>query len=275
MTDHRDYLLGTDAAEELRLGTQHRLWAESAVAIWERAGIRVGSRVLDLGSGPGFAALDIAQLVGPEGRVLGIEGNEGFAQSFRRRAEALGTPWAKVITGDLHELSNLLESEHEPFDVAYSRWVPCFLADPASVVRQAAEALKPGGRLAIQDYFGYTGMCLAPRRPIFERIVQAMGELWNETGNLDVMGDMPRFIRNAGLEMIDFRMVHRIARPSDPIWDWPSIFWPNFLPRVVEAGRLSQAEMDEFMAVWTEASQDPDTFMMLPPVFEAVAIKPE
>ena len=274
MSDHNDYLLGTDAAEERRLGMQHRLWAESAVAIWERAGTRVGSRVLDLGSGPGFAAMDIAQLVGPDGYVLGIEGNTGFAQSYRARTEALGVPWAEVITGDLHDLSKLLASTDEPFDVAYSRWVPCFLKDPASVIRQAAEALRPGGRLAIQDYFGYTGMCLAPRRPIFERIVQAMGELWNETGNLDVMGDMPRFLREAGMELTDFRMVHRVARPSDPIWDWPSIFWPNFLPRVVESGSLTQGEADEFNAVWAEASQDPDTFMMLPPVFEAVAVKP-
>jgi SAM-dependent methyltransferase len=275
MSDSKDYLLGTDEAETQRLGMQHRLWAESAVSVWERAGIRVGSNVLDLGSGPGFIAADIAELVGPDGSVLGIEGSPLFVEQFDNRMSALNLPWAKVIEGDLHDLTELLGDRAGTFDVAYSRWVPCFLEDPGVVIKQAADALAPGGRLAIQDYFSYDTMRLAPRVSVFEEVIAAITEMWNQTGDLDVMGDMPRHMRKAGLEVIELEVVHRIARPSDPIWDWPTIFWPNFIPRVVEAGAITQQTADEFHKAWADASKNPDAFIMLPPVFEAIAVKPQ
>jgi len=275
MSNSKDYLLGTDEAETQRLGMQHRLWAESAVSVWERAGVRVGSHILDLGSGPGFIASDLAELVGPDGSILGVEGSPLFVEQFRDRMNALNLPWAEIVEGDLHDLTELIGDRAGTFDVAYSRWVPCFLEEPGVVIKQAAAALKPGGRLAIQDYFSYDTLRLAPRVPVFEQVIAAITKMWNQTGDLDVMGDMPRYMREAGLELVELDAVHRIARPSEPIWDWPTIFWPNFIPRVVESGAITQQTADEFHKAWADATNNPDAFIMLPPVFEAIAVKPK
>src|ERR1051325_2260083 len=71
MAMERDYVLGTNEEELARLGLQHRIWRPVALACWQKAGITIGSRVLDLGAGPGYAATDLAEIVGPNGKVVG------------------------------------------------------------------------------------------------------------------------------------------------------------------------------------------------------------
>jgi len=273
MPTTEDYLLGTDDVESVRLGVQHRLWATQAAAIWERACVRPGSRVLDVGCGPGFAGADLAQLVGPGGRVLGVEGSPDFVEQFGERMRSNGFEHASAIQGDIHELDELLTDERGAFDVAYARWVLCFSQDPATVIQGMANALKPGGRIAIQDYFAYSGIKLAPKNDDFQRGIAATSEFWGTHGDLDVMGDAPRMLREAGFELESFEVVQRIARPTNQIWTWPTIFWPSFIPRVVDAGFLSEDEAKAFYRAWDEASENPDAFLLLPPVFEAVAVK--
>ena len=84
------YLLGTDPEEGRRLETQHRLWAEAARDLWDRAEFGTGARLLDLGCGPGFAALELAARVGAEGRVLAVDESRRFIDALVREAGRLG-----------------------------------------------------------------------------------------------------------------------------------------------------------------------------------------
>src|SRR2546421_1314466 len=83
-----DYVLGTGADESVRLGLQHRLWSAATHLLWERAGIQPGQTVLDLGCGPGHAALDLAQIVGPTGRVIAIDESASFLKQVHDQALA-------------------------------------------------------------------------------------------------------------------------------------------------------------------------------------------
>src|SRR5437899_9002239 len=77
-TAERDYVLGTHDEEIARLGLQHRVWRPHVLECWRRAGITLGSRVLDVGAGPGYATVDLAEIVGPSGRVLALERSSRF-----------------------------------------------------------------------------------------------------------------------------------------------------------------------------------------------------
>src|SRR6266581_9426461 len=59
----RDYVLGTHDEELARLGLQHRVWLPVVLDCWHRAGVTVGKRVLDVGAGPGYATVDLAEIV--------------------------------------------------------------------------------------------------------------------------------------------------------------------------------------------------------------------
>jgi hypothetical protein len=51
MATERDYVLGTHDEEIARLGLQHRVWRPVVLECWQKAGITVGSRELDVGAG--------------------------------------------------------------------------------------------------------------------------------------------------------------------------------------------------------------------------------
>ena len=87
------------------------------------------------------------------------------------------------------------------------------------------------------------------------------------------MGKVPAALRRAGFRVTCFESTQRIAFPGSPLWAWPDSFWPSIIPRVVESGHLSQPDADAFFRLWREASQDPDRFIAVPPVYDAIAIK--
>lgn len=269
-----DYLLGTDHIESVRLGIQHRLWSAHAALVWERGGIGPGSRVLDIGPGPGYAAADLAELVGPRGCVLGVEGSPAYAEQFARRMSSLGHAHASVRVGDVHRLAEVLGSEAGTFDAAYARWLFCFSPDPGGLTGQIARCLRPGGRLILQDYFNWRAMTIAPRRPEFTRVIEGIVAYWEgHEGSNDVMGAMPRHLREQGFRLEHFEAVQRLARPGEPLWAWPDSFWPSIVPRVVAAGYLTRDDAVAFAAVWAGTSADPDAFMVVPAVYNAVAVR--
>src|SRR3954470_23212285 len=88
MTTERDYVLGTHEEELARLGLQHRVWRPIALDCWQRAGITLGSRVLDVGAGPGYATADLAEIVGPNGSVVALERSTNFIRALEGRCRA-------------------------------------------------------------------------------------------------------------------------------------------------------------------------------------------
>lgn len=268
------YVLGVDELESNRLGLQHRLWSASAHHLWERARIQPGMAVLDVGCGPGFATIDLAEIVGTGGHVVGVDESPLFLKQLHDRSASRKLHNVERVLGDVQQLESLLPNAADSFDAAYARWVLCFVADPDSVVRGVARALKPGGRFAVQDYFNYESMTLAPRRAAFTRVIRAVGESWRQRGgDPDIVARLPAMCRRHGLVVEHIGLNERVARPGTPIWHWPDAFWASYLPRLVEMGHISAAERADFETAWAEASSDPDAFMFLPPLYDVIAVK--
>src|SRR6476620_3811075 len=106
-----DYALGYTDAEQERLIRQATLIAPHTERVFREAGIGVGHRVLDLGSGMGDVSMLVARLVGPSGEVVGIE----------RDATSIERAQARVAAADLRNVSFLNTDVNEfvtnrPFD---------------------------------------------------------------------------------------------------------------------------------------------------------------
>src|SRR5512145_1640514 len=99
MATERDYLLGTHDAELARLGLQHRVWRPRALDAWRRAGFTVGQTVLDIGCGPGHASLDLAEIVGPAGRVVALDRSRRFLDALEAARRQRGL--ANIATHEL------------------------------------------------------------------------------------------------------------------------------------------------------------------------------
>lgn len=271
-TSTADYVLGTGNEESVRLGLQHRLWSAATHNLWEKAKLQPGHTVLDLGSGPGHAAMDLAQIVGPTGRVIAVDESAHFLKQLHDHAVSRKFHHVERVLGDVQEISSVLPGEQESVDVAYARWVFCFLANPEGVIEGLSKLIKKDGRVAVQDYFNYDrAMTLAPRREAFSKVINAVGASWRARGgDTDVMGKLPGLFEKHGFVVEHLDVSQRIARPGSTLWHWPNSFWQTFIPKLVESGFITGEDMQAFNKVWADASNDSASFIVLPPVFELV-----
>jgi ubiquinone/menaquinone biosynthesis C-methylase UbiE len=275
MTTRREYVLGTGADELERLGIQHRLWSDAAHEAWKMAGIAPGQRVLDIGCGPGYACFDLAMMVGHTGEVVGIDESAGFVGYLGEQAERRGLPWLRGVTGDVQAMGTLPEvaaGGGKGFDLAYARWVLCFVKDPSAVIEGATRLVRPGGAMVIHDYFNYESMTMAPRSAAWAEAVSATAKSWRERGgDPDVMGRVPGMLVERGWRIESLRVHQRIARGHEAMFTWPDTWWRTYTPKLVQMGLVSQATCDRLMADLDAVRRDPGRFVVCPPVFEVIA----
>jgi SAM-dependent methyltransferase len=106
-----------------------------------------GERVLDLGSGAGTDSLVAAQMVGPEGRVTGIDMTPEMLARARAAAAELGATNVEFLESEAERLP----FPDKSFDVVISNGVIDLIPDKDAVFAEVYRVLAPGGRIQIAD----------------------------------------------------------------------------------------------------------------------------
>lgn len=269
-TAEQEYVLGTRDDEVQRLGFQHAVWRETTARLWEVAGFAPGDRVLDLGCGPGYGTLELAQLVGTTGSVVGVDVSRRFLRVLEATVSALQLPHISWHENDAQALS-LADSS---VDGAFARWVLSFTADPAAVMREVARVLRPGAPLAVLDYANYAAFAMAPGSEAVDRVIAATGQsIANHGGDFNLGRRVPELMAQSGLEVVSVQPVSRIARPDSALWQWPATFFANFLPVLEESALITTADAQAFREVWRERSNNPQAYLITPTMVSVVGVK--
>jgi SAM-dependent methyltransferase len=270
MTTDRDYVLGTHDDEITRLGLQHDVWRPYASDAWLRAGFTRGQTLLDLGCGPGWATADLAAIVGPEGRVVGVDRSARFLAAAKERVLQRG-----LANAQFHELD--LEDGQLPvanLDGVWARWVFAFVKGPRPLLERVVRAVRPGGTLVLHEYVGYRGWRLSPPSPEFNTFVEHVITTWRENGGEPDIGlDLPRWLTEMGAEVREMRPLVEITRPSDFFWQWPNAFVEVGLERMVQIGRVSAAEAGRIRSAYRASQAAPGAFQVTPTVIEVIAVR--
>lgn len=145
--------------EEIR-----RMFAPVTDALVAEVSIAAGQSVLDVATGPGEPALTIAALVGPQGRVAGIDPIPGMVAAARRAAEQLRFTHVQFDVA----LADALPFPDAAFDTVVSRFGVMFFPAPLEAVREMLRVLKPGGKLALAVW------SYVDRNPFFHTLQQVV-----------------------------------------------------------------------------------------------------
>ncbi len=111
-------------------------------AIFPNLKVKEGDRVLDVGCGFGDTAMKLAQRVGLEGRVLGVDCCDAFMDYGRRAAAEEGYENVSFENGDV------MVMPFEPeYDFVFSRFGTMFFSNPVWAMRNMRTAMKPGATM--------------------------------------------------------------------------------------------------------------------------------
>jgi arsenite methyltransferase len=111
----------------------------------EGLSLQSGEHVLDAGCGTGFLAQELAMIVGPTGRVVGVDNSQDMLELATQRCQ--GLPQVELKKGFVEELPEQADS----FDAVTSVQVLLYVNDVPKALSEIHRVLKPGGRIALLD----------------------------------------------------------------------------------------------------------------------------
>ncbi len=119
-----------------------------------------GSRLLDVGCGPGTITMDLAELVGPDGRVTALERTDEALDLARGEAARRGTANVDFAVGNVQAL----DLPDDAFDVVHAHQVLQHVDDPVQALREMRRVCRPGGLVAAResDYSAFTWFPASP-----------------------------------------------------------------------------------------------------------------
>jgi SAM-dependent methyltransferase len=263
----QNYVLGIHDAELARLGLQHRVWRESMLGGWRRAGLGDGWRVVDVGAGPGYATWDLADIVGPAGHVLAVERAKPFIAHIEAGARQRGLAQVQALAADLMTAPRL-----EGFDMTWCRWVASFVSSVPALVEWIRQALRPGGVAVFHEYVDYASWRFAPPRPWLTEFIAEVIASWRAAGGEpDVASPLIAALRGAEFQLESVRPLAFATQPGEQTWQWPASFVAVNAARLHELGRVSAGWVEEVGRELEAAERDRASVMITPMVLEVIA----
>jgi len=209
MTSH--YVHGTHPEEQRRLSELNTLLNRGSA---EALAARPGERMLEVGSGLGQFARDVARATGE--RVVAVERSaEQLDRARALAAEAGESGLVEFRQGDAAALP-LAEREWGSFDLVHARFLLEHVPAPQAVVAQMARAVRPGGRVVLEDD-DHEALRLWPEPPGLALLWRTYIRTYDRLGNDPHVGRrLVQLLADAGLEPRRITLVPFGACAGDP-----------------------------------------------------------
>jgi ubiquinone/menaquinone biosynthesis C-methylase UbiE len=204
-------VLGNDPEELRRLDHQAAAIERPTRLLLQAAGLRPGTRVLDLGTGLGHVARIIADLVGPTGAVVGIDQSAAAIAVARAQTVARGARNVSFVQGDA-----ITWLAPNPFDAAVARCLLFHTPDPVAVIRHHAANLQSGGKVVALD-FDVGSARAEPPVALVDTVIAWVQRAFETAGAWPRIGArLARIFDAAGLTGVSTFGIQAYLQPCDP-----------------------------------------------------------
>lgn len=166
--------------------------------------LKSGDKVLDVGSGNGIFAREMAEQVGDRGQVCGIDSSEPMIAMSRAMC-----PNGEFLQGDATDLP----VEDARFDVVTASQLFCFVQDPERAVSEIFRVLKRGGRTVILDSDWASLVWNCQNQDLMDRVIMMFTEVYSDA---HVPRTLSRRLVAAGFEITDRRTHTVLNWEPDP-----------------------------------------------------------
>ena len=238
--------------------------------LFDRVGVQPGWRAVDVGCGP-LGVLDLlAERVGLDGEVVGLEREPELAELGEALLGRRHIRNARLVRGDAYATG----LPRGVFDLAHARLLLINLTDPGRALAEMVALVRPGGVVAVQDVDQVPWLC-EPPHAAWDALIGAFLQVWHANGLDPMIGHrLPALLRAAGLIDVEVE-VHGRADP-------PGAYHRKHLLAITEAIHSELIERgfftDQELAALTSALErhldDPNTVVTRPLLLQAWGRKP-
>jgi SAM-dependent methyltransferase len=236
-------------------------------AAWTTAGIVPGARVADVGCGPGATLLELADVVGPTGAVVGVDAGADAVATAQQLITASGLEHAMVVVGSA-DATGLAPGS---FDVVVMRHVLAHNGGrERAIVRHLAELVRPGGCVYLVDV-EMTAFRTLGATPDALELVDRYLQLHRQRGNDPQIGlRLGELLRSAGLTVLDHQGTFSVV--SMP----PGLRPPAWAARdaMVAAGLATADDVERWRRALEHLDAQPERPTMFLPQFSATGRRP-
>jgi SAM-dependent methyltransferase/ketosteroid isomerase-like protein len=197
-----DYALVLSEAEVQRYQAMAARARVDEADAWERAGIRPGASIADVGCGPGAALVAMAAVVGPTGSAVGVDADPVAVRTADQLIKQTRTTWARAALGRADDTG----LELDDFDVAVMRHVLAHNGGAEqAIVRHLAELVRPGGCVYLVDA-DLTALRMLDAEPDAVELSERYASFHRSRGNDPQTGlRLGKLLQQSGLELLEHR----------------------------------------------------------------------
>jgi SAM-dependent methyltransferase len=255
------YVHARDVNEYQRLRDQALMWQRATQEVLDRLGLKPGMSCIDVGAGPGAVMRLMADRVGPQGRVTGLDIDGKLAAQALAELRAQGGAQFDLIEADVLTLDT---APGAPFDLTFCRLFLMHMQDPVAALEKMASWTKPGGVLVAQEFdFGAIAVePLCPAMAEFNRLFE--GVFRGHGRNLRAGRQLPAQFEAAGLGVPDGT---RAEVKYLPLKDMAAMLigvYQGLFASAVELGIADPVRAEQFKADIADAGADGRYYCLTP-----------
>jgi SAM-dependent methyltransferase len=231
--------MGRTSAETERLQLQASVLAPHSAHLFRLAGITSGMRVLDIGCGVGDVSMLLAELVGPDGAVIGVDMNPAVLELARARTAEVGLDNVSYVEAELTDLRL-----DEPVDALVGRLILLHLKEPVVTVRALSRFVRPGGVVSFQEV-NFSRARSVPPTPLLTRGLGWITDAFRAGDvNPDLGEQVPSILRDSGLSVEGAAAAGPAGAAESAMPEFLESTIRSVLPMLLAHGQVTEAEVD-------------------------------
>lgn len=257
-----EYAIAGGVDGKRRLNLLAEIMRPTTLELFDMAGVREGQMCVDVGCGGGHATLDLARIVGPAGRAIGVDFDPAIVALAQADQLDAGLSNAEFRVGDARSLDD------GRYDVAYARFLLSHVAQPEQVIDRILATLRPGGTLIVED-IDFTGCFCQPDDAAYDRFLELYTKaVAHGGGDANLGRRLPTLLRTSALRDLQWR-VFQLVHADGPHKQIQRVTMEKIRPAVLRHQLASETEIDEILLQMERFAADPSTLVATPRFVQA------